>query len=119
MGELLADGVENAAKKLRDNYEDYGITEEDGELAWEAYQRAFPIHGSFEHIPHGSTSPSAPRCPERSGGLVTFHGPFGSRLRTPRRASRGDLRHGGRANGANRFSTPVRRRRWGWWSREM
>ena len=49
VGELVADGVENAAKKLRDNYEDYGITKEDGELAWEAYERCFPIHGSFEH----------------------------------------------------------------------
>ena len=49
VGELMADGVEKAAMKLRDDPETYGITKEDGELAWEAYQRAFPIHGSFEH----------------------------------------------------------------------
>lgn len=49
VGEWMADGVENAAKMLRDQPEKFGITEEDGRLAWEAYQRAFPIHGSFEH----------------------------------------------------------------------
>ena len=49
VGEWMADGVENAAKMLRDHPEKFGITEEDGQLAWEAYQRAFPIHGSFEH----------------------------------------------------------------------
>ena len=49
VGEWMADGVEKAAKMLRDEYERFGITKEDGELAWEAYQRCYPIHGSFEH----------------------------------------------------------------------
>ena len=49
VGEWMADGVERAAKMLRDEPEKFGITKEDGEYAWEAYQHAYPIHGSFEH----------------------------------------------------------------------
>ncbi len=49
VGEWMADGVERAAKMLRDEPEKFGITKEDGAFAWEAFQHAYPIHGSFEH----------------------------------------------------------------------
>lgn len=49
VGEWMADGVERAAMMLRDQPELFGITKEDGEFAWIAYQHAYPIHGSFEH----------------------------------------------------------------------
>jgi hypothetical protein len=49
IGEWMGDGVERAAKMLRDQPGLFGITPEDGAYAWEAYQRCYPIHGSFEH----------------------------------------------------------------------
>ena len=49
VGELIGDGINRAAEKLRDFPERYNMTKRDGELAWEYYQRCYPIHDSFEH----------------------------------------------------------------------
>ena len=49
VGPWMADGLQKAAEELRDNPEKFGLTKEDGKYAWEAYERCYPIHGSFEH----------------------------------------------------------------------